>query len=294
MDFDQKLFFLNETYKPGELSLEIGDVLQVSELQLLPGEEIPLHTQWCDEITYIMSGCAYVYSDMCKNTLLKGGIHFLKSGSLHRIVAGKNEKLRFICIGYIKNNKNKVNKALSGLLGDKSFCTLYDDGTVKTLSNLLLKEFVRWDEFSKDALCSYISQIIAAMCRITKREKTEKKESSRRKINPSYATYKIMQYIDREYINIPSVKAVSVHVGYNECYVSHVFTEKTGISPKIYLQKKKLDHACDLLSSSNMSVEEIASFLCFSSAETFRRAFKKQTGKSPVEFRKQNLTCEKN
>ena len=77
----------------------------------------------------------------------------------------------------------------------------------------------------------------------------------------------------------------------NSDYVRKLFKEKTGISPHAYLHGKRMDLAQILLSShtsnkySEYSVAQLAEACGFADPLYFSRAFKKQFGLSPTEYR---------
>lgn len=68
----------------------------------------------------------------------------------------------------------------------------------------------------------------------------------------------------------------------------HVFKEQAGLSPREYLMYIRITRASSLLVETNLSVSQIADVLGFSSSTYFIRCFKKQTGKTPFEYQKNN------
>lgn len=68
----------------------------------------------------------------------------------------------------------------------------------------------------------------------------------------------------------------------------HIFKEQTGLSPREYLMYIRITRATSLLIESNLSVSQIADILGFTSSTYFIRVFKKQTGKTPFEYKKGN------
>lgn len=63
------------------------------------------------------------------------------------------------------------------------------------------------------------------------------------------------------------------------------FRQATGFAPIDYFIRLKVQHACELLSNTDMKVGEIGDFLGYSDAHYFSRCFKQMTGQSPRRFR---------
>ena len=63
---------------------------------------------------------------------------------------------------------------------------------------------------------------------------------------------------------------------------------KTG--PAEYINEKKLEKACQLLSETNKSVSSIASEVGFGDYNYFERIFKKEKGMSATSYRKENYS----
>ncbi|RJF74841.1 helix-turn-helix domain-containing protein [Rhodopseudomonas palustris] len=69
-------------------------------------------------------------------------------------------------------------------------------------------------------------------------------------------------------------------------HFARAFREATGAPPHRFISARRLDHAVSLLKATDTSLAEIA-FVCrFSSQATFTRAFRRQVGVSPGEFRR--------
>lgn len=81
------------------------------------------------------------------------------------------------------------------------------------------------------------------------------------------------------------VRDIAAYFGYNEKYISHVFSRVAGMPLKQYLLERKLEHAKALLADGNATVAEIAAQCGFHDSCTFLRAFKKAAGCTPSEYR---------
>lgn len=75
--------------------------------------------------------------------------------------------------------------------------------------------------------------------------------------------------------------------GISKFHLIRVFKEKTGLSPAKYLNHVKTEMAKVALIKTKKSVISIAMELGFKDLSTFNKAFKKSTGLSPREFRRQ-------
>ncbi len=73
---------------------------------------------------------------------------------------------------------------------------------------------------------------------------------------------------------------------YSVSRFSELFRGQTGYSPIQYFLQLKIHTACQYLSFSQMNVKQISAELAFNDPYYFSRLFKKQTGKTPLAYRK--------
>ncbi len=64
-----------------------------------------------------------------------------------------------------------------------------------------------------------------------------------------------------------------------------VFRKQTGLSPREYRIALRMQHACDLLTSSTLSINEISAACGYSDELYFNRLFKRRIGVPPGEYR---------
>jgi len=109
----------------------------------------------------------------------------------------------------------------------------------------------------------------------------------------SQELYSCMQFISthmNEPINASDVVTFS---GKSRAYLFKKFQEELGISIGAYITECRLREAKSLLRYTDKPLGEISSYLCFSSQSHFQNAFKKHTGVTPNDYRKEHNALNK-
>ena len=82
-----------------------------------------------------------------------------------------------------------------------------------------------------------------------------------------------------------TIHQVAEDLGVSYSNFRKLFKEHTGISPAIYQQDLRLQRAKELISSTSLSIKEIAYRLNFESPDYFSSKFKQKTGRKPSDLR---------
>lgn len=98
----------------------------------------------------------------------------------------------------------------------------------------------------------------------------------------------IKYYLDINYAEKIKLKDVAKSFGIHPNYLTRIFHNKYGLSPKQYLINLKLKKARRLLTTTELSVSVIASSLGFDDQLAFSKIFKKEVNASPTAFRKES------
>ena len=93
------------------------------------------------------------------------------------------------------------------------------------------------------------------------------------------------EYIDTHLEEELSLGLLAERVNYSESYLSHKFKDEMGVKIREYIRKKRLERAKDLLLSSTVSVQDIATRYHFCSQSYFAEAFKAAYGATPSQYR---------
>lgn len=96
----------------------------------------------------------------------------------------------------------------------------------------------------------------------------------------------LSDYIDQNLDSRLTLAALAEKCFYNPSYFSRVFKEKFGVSLTEYVTRKRLSHAVELLSRSELSVDEISERVGFSDKNSLYHAFSRYLGTTPGEYRR--------
>lgn len=104
--------------------------------------------------------------------------------------------------------------------------------------------------------------------------------------NESYLA-RAIHYMKQNYSYPIRVQDVAKYVGIDRTYLYRIFMESEKMSPKQYLTNIRISVAKNMLLVGEYSVNEIALSCGFCDASLLFNHFKKNTGKTPKEFRKE-------
>ncbi len=96
-----------------------------------------------------------------------------------------------------------------------------------------------------------------------------------------------VSYIDTNYADIADVSELAVRCGLGETAFRKRFREKMGMSPVHYINAVKVERACRMLRSSEITAADVCRLLNFYDLAYFHKVFKRYTGKTPGEFGKE-------
>ncbi len=95
-----------------------------------------------------------------------------------------------------------------------------------------------------------------------------------------------MDYIQEHYSDPLTLENMARSAGYSVSYYCHSFRNLTGSTPFEYLNRIRIVKSCELLSSTNKKITEIASLVGFNNISYFNRTFYKTMGVTPSAYRK--------
>ena len=91
--------------------------------------------------------------------------------------------------------------------------------------------------------------------------------------------------IDRHYSEDIGIAALATGAGYSREHFIRAFRAAYGQTPGRYRTRRRVERACELLRSANLTVTEICHLVGFTSLGTFSTRFAELTGMSPARYR---------
>jgi AraC-like DNA-binding protein len=142
------------------------------------------------------------------------------------------------------------------------------------------------DEFSQDVIITQIELLLSYSNRFYKRQFITRKAVS----NDLLAQ---LDDLLNDYFNnnkasvkgLPTVQYLADQLAVSPHYLSDMLRSLTGQNAQQHIHHKLIEKAKEVLSTSNLSVAEVAYQLGFEHPQSFNKLFKKKTSQSPLEFR---------
>lgn len=145
----------------------------------------------------------------------------------------------------------------------------------------------RIDDFSQDVIISQIELLLNYANRFYKRQFITRKAVNNgllQKLEDVLAGhFGSEKPVSR---GIPTVQDLAVQLNMSPTYLSDMLRSLTGQSAQQHIHNKLIESAKEKLSSTGLSVAEIAYDLGFEHPQSFSKLFKTKTALSPVEFRR--------
>jgi AraC family transcriptional activator of pobA len=143
------------------------------------------------------------------------------------------------------------------------------------------------DKFSQDIIVSYIETLLNYSERFYQRQFITRKITNHKILNRVEDLMAV--YFDNEeqaVQGLPTVDYMAENLNVSPKYLSSLLKQLTGLTAQQHIHAKLLEKAKEKLSTSELSVSEIAFGLGFEHSQSFSKFFKTKTQLSPIEFRR--------
>lgn len=100
---------------------------------------------------------------------------------------------------------------------------------------------------------------------------------------------KILDYIEKNYVQDISLQDVSNYMNYSDAYFCKMFKQCFEKNFIIFLTEFRIEKAKELLTNVSVNVKDVSSKVGFRDSNYFAKVFKRFTGVTPTEYRSQHL-----
>ena len=98
------------------------------------------------------------------------------------------------------------------------------------------------------------------------------------------------EYLESNFLRPLSLAEIAGAAGVHRVHLSREFRRYFSTTVGEYLRRKRIEHACHLVSNTNMALAEIAMTCGFSDQSHFSATFRRQVGLTPARFRQMSQT----
>ena len=106
--------------------------------------------------------------------------------------------------------------------------------------------------------------------------------------DPLYILSVTLEYVDKHFTENISQEELAERFRYNSAYFSRMFKKHKGMNLSDYITGKRIDYAAELLSTTDMSAEQISETVGYKSKPQFYNTFVRLRGVTPRQYRLEN------
>ena len=140
----------------------------------------------------------------------------------------------------------------------------------------MIREFMAQDDVAPLAMEGVLLEMLA--------ESARSSDESHGSNAPSWLR-RVRDCLEDSYLESPGLSALGGHRGVHPVHLSREFHKHYHMTIGEYIRKRRIEHASELLSNSELPMAEIASTCGFSDQSHFCALFKKHSGMTPAKFR---------
>ena len=232
------------------------------------------------QLLYITEGRGVFRSTHFKEAPLREGDMFLlfpdERHSYHPL---PNVGWKSHWIGF--KGKNIDDRVLAGFLSvEKPIYHVGFSSEIVHLYKTAYETAVNEEPFSQQMMAGIVNHMVGIMYALERNMELNKNNSHKDMINR--ARLRIREALESNL----TIQEIADELSMSYSNFRKLFKEYTGLSPAVYQQDLKLQRAKELLSTTDLSVKEIAYRLNFDSPDYFSAKFKIKTGRKPSEMRR--------
>lgn len=222
-------------------------------------------------IEYVTDGAGYVFADGKMNYVDKDTVYLLMAGEKHDYYADSENPFQKIFLNISGEFCGQLLLAY-GLSGKNFFD---GNGLKPTFEKIIDVISLKMPDSEMQTVLQGIFVEIISKLSVAVAENKHSDEAR-----------KLKNYLDSNISQLVSVKELSKTIFRSQDYCQKLFSREFGITPYAYQLERKMQTAKSLLTSTNLSIGEIAERLGYTDIHYFSNLFQKKCGCRPTEYRK--------
>lgn len=257
---------------------------------LSPRYYMPYHWHTHYEIMRIISGSFHLTLDNETVTYYAGDVIFITGGVLH---GGEPEDCVYECIVFdldmlMKDNHacaNTIQSIMNGKIRIDTHISEKCDKILpitKKLCHVLSEKKTGYEFMTQGCLYELLGTII-------EEKLYEESVYDTMTIERLNSVKEVLTYISDNYPDSISLGHLAKIAGMNPKYFCRYFRSMTGRTPIDYLNYYRVECACEMLSTKNISIKETAISCGFSDESYFVKTFRKYKNTTPKQFTKKEF-----
>lgn len=161
-----------------------------------------------------------------------------------------------------------------------------EDAMIKIMKDIEQEYHAAIDRFSQDVIISNLELLLVYANRFYNRQFITRKNLNHDVLSRLENVLEVYFSGDNvKEMGLPTVKYISDQLNVSPGYLTDLLKNLTGQTTQQHIHDKVIDKAKEILSTTSLSVSEIAYQLGFEYPQSFNKLFKNKTNISPLEFR---------
>ena len=256
--------------------------LRYSEL----GESLHRHFHLSCEMVFVESGKAEFIIDGQRYLAQKNSVVFINSYEHHEVNIIEQPYHRYFTMVQVDELERALSSSvLPGIFKNRPagfiHCVSLDEFGEEPgrLFAALFREEAGDAPYAKQMVKGLLEQILILVYRACPQNFVARENSASSRVR------EIQRYIEQHFTEEIRIAELAERFFVNHCYLTHIFKEQVGYSPKQYILLNRLSYAKELLETTDLQISQISCQCGFGDTNNFIRSFREWFGIAPNQYR---------
>ncbi len=247
--------------------------------QCSPGYQFGPYVRTCFVVHFVLSGKGVLEKNGVKHSIREGQTFLIYPNEECVYRADEKDPWKYMWVGFHGYLAEEF-MLNAGFTKELPVQTLQNIGVVERIMNFMLEqvELTHVNELQR------MSALYAILAELSKGKEEVKTHGSEQEYDYVRMAIDIMTSSYNKNIKVSDLADM---IGLNRSYLTTLFKKEMKMSPQEFLIQFRMEKACSLLRTTKSPITSIAESIGYRDGLTFSKAFKREYGVSPAEFREQ-------